>query len=340
MSAHEVLLPAASLLLAAAGTELLRRYALSYGVLDQPNARSSHQRPTPRGGGLAVVVAFVLALSWLCWQNLLTVADWAGLCGGSIALAATGFADDHRPLSPGLRWAVHWAAAAWALYLFGRGMSIDFSLFRLRQPWLVLPLAALVVVWMVNLFNFMDGIDGIAGSEALFVALLTAAWLAQAGAGPGWVLAALALAAASAGFLTRNWPPAKIFMGDVGSGFLGFALSALMIGGVAHFDASPWPWLISIGVFFVDATYTLFHRLRRRQRLADAHRSHAYQILSRRWGGHRPVTLACAAINLLWLAPLAAAAAYWRAWGPLLWGLALLPLVLIAWRTNAGGTND
>lgn len=340
MNLREFILPACSLVLAAVGTELLRRYALSYGVLDQPNARSSHQRPTPRGGGLAMVIAFLLALTWLWGEQLLTLAEWAGLTGGSAALAATGFADDHKPLSPGLRWAVHWASAFWALWMFGRGLSIDFSLFRVAQPWLALPLAALVVVWMVNLFNFMDGIDGIAGSEALFVALLSAAWLEYSGAGLGWVLAALALAAASAGFLTRNWPPAKIFMGDVGSGFLGFSLSALMIGGVARYDASPWPWLISIGVFFVDATYTLFHRLRRGQKLANAHRSHAYQILSRRWGGHRPVTLAVNALNLLWLAPLAAAAAYWRGLGPLLWAVAMLPLVYIAWRTNAGGTDD
>ena len=339
MTPYDLLLPLASLMVAMLGTEILRRYALSHGVLDLPNARSSHERPTPRGGGLAVVAAFLLALGWLRADGALSLADWAGLGGGSLILAAAGFADDHRPLSAGLRMALHLFAAAWALCLLGRGLSVDFGLFRLHQPWLIYPLGAMVIVWSVNLFNFMDGIDGIAGSQAVFVACGTTLWLAAAGATPGWVLAALALAAASGGFLTRNWPPAKIFMGDAGSGFLGFALAALMIGGVAHFGASPWPWLILIGAFFVDATYTLFHRLRRGVRLAEAHRSHAYQILSRRWGGHRPVTLACIAVNLLWLAPLAAAAAYWPSYGFLLWGLAMLPLLVLAWRTDAGGAH-
>jgi Fuc2NAc and GlcNAc transferase len=189
-------------------------------------------------------------------------------------------------------------------------------------------LGAVGLVWLLNLYNFMDGIDAIAGAEAVCVAL----GALLLGGAATWLL----LAAAAGGFLLLNWPPARIFMGDVGSGFLGFALGVLAV------DAAAWELVplassaILLGVFLVDATVTLVHRWLRGERLAQAHRSHAYQHAARRLGGHRPVVLAVVALNLVWLLPWAWAAKAWPAWSMAAVAAALGPLVLLAWGLGAG----
>ncbi len=170
--------------------------------------------------------------------------------------------------------------------------------------WIGHVLAAFYLVWVLNLYNFMDGIDGIAGVEVITVCMGGALLYGLKGQSDLAVFPLL-LAAASAGFMYWNFPPAKIFMGDAGSGFLGITLGILSLQ-AAMFDASwLWAWLILLGVFIVDATYTLLRRLLRGDKVYEAHRSHAYQFASRHFGQHLPVTLGVATINLVWLLPLA-----------------------------------
>jgi Fuc2NAc and GlcNAc transferase len=192
---------------------------------------------------------------------------------------------------------------------------------------------------MINLYNFMDGIDGLAGVEAICVSVLGGLLLTWAGLG-GIAAGALALTGASAGFLVWNWPPAKIFMGDVGSGFLGFVFGVLTIASARERTFLLWPWLILLSVFIVDSTLTLMRRLITGARWYEAHCSHAYQHAARRWNSHSKVTLTVAAINIAWLFPLALGACVWPAVGPLFAAVALIPLLYPALRCGAGlGTS-
>ncbi|HEY7639562.1 MAG TPA: glycosyltransferase family 4 protein [Steroidobacteraceae bacterium] len=293
-----------ALVVAFAGTGLFRRHALRRGLLDHPTHRSSHELATPRGGGVAIVVAATLAFGMLRYYGFLDPGLLMALCGG-IAVAAIGLLDDRHHVNPGIRLAIHAAAATWALYCLGGLPPLQLGSATVTFALGGYALGVIAIVWAVNLFNFMDGLDGIAGSEAIFVALGGAVISGLVGAQhPVWP-AALIFAAACAGFLAWNWPPAKIFMGDVGSGYLGFILAVLAIGAGREHSAALWSWAILGGVFLVDATVTLLRRLMRRERVLEAHRSHAYQRLAQRWNSHRRVTLTVAALNASWLLPCA-----------------------------------
>jgi Fuc2NAc and GlcNAc transferase len=326
----------ASLLLAGASavascllTYAIWKLAVARGLLDIPNERSSHKVPTPRGGGLAIVLVSTAAFVALAALQRLDGRLLAALAGG-LLVAAVGLIDDRRPVSPAARLAVHTGAALWALVWLGGLPAL-----RLGDQAIALGaagdvLALLGIVWTMNLFNFMDGIDGIAASEAIFV-LCAGALLGLMSAGPGQVpWAALLCATACLGFLLWNWPPARIFMGDVGSGYLGYVIAVLAVAATRGEPAALWAWLILGGVFFVDATVTLLRRLARGERLHQAHRSHAYQWLARRWRSHAKVTGAVLAVNLLWLLPCAVFALRWPNFAAATAVVALLPLVLLA----------
>ena len=321
-------------------TGLVRRIALRRGMLDAPNERSSHAAPTPRGGGLAIVVATTAAIALLSAGGAL---EWRLACalgGGGIAVAAVGWLDDRRSVQPLMRLLVHFAAALWAVAWL-KGLPPLLLGTQMAHPhWGGYVLAVLGIVWILNLFNFMDGIDGIAASEALFV-VLAGAWLTLGGANAkGLAFVDLTLAAACGGFLVWNWPPAKIFLGDVGSGYLGYMIAVFALSAGRDDSVALWVWLILGGAFFVDATVTLLRRVARGERVHQAHRSHAYQWLARRWGSHRNVTVAVLAANLVWLLPWAVLAEMFPnlAAGSVL--AALVPLALVAAFIGAGRRED
>jgi Fuc2NAc and GlcNAc transferase len=315
-------------------TGLMRRYALAKQLLDVPNARSSHREATPRGGGLAMVVGFgllLLAQSVLGdWDRRLAVA----VLPAALLVAAVGFRDDHGHVSVRGRIFVHGVAAAWAIYWLGGGLEValphgSVAIGRSGQL-----LALLAMVWFLNLFNFMDGIDGIAAGEAVFLAF-AGAWLAALSGLQDLVDALLVLGAVALGFLVWNWHPARIFMGDVGSGFLGAVLGMLAYAAVAADGALFWPWVILVAAFVTDASITLARRFLRGERWYEAHRSHAYQRAARRWG-HWRVTSAVLLIDVGWLLPMALLAAGFPGAGVLVALAAYAPLVLLAFRLGAG----
>lgn len=320
-------------------TGLIRRLAMRVALLDIPNQRSSHSAPTPRGGGVAIVAAFLAGVAGLA---LISPAEARAfpllLLLTSFLVAGIGFWDDLRQLSARHRILVHFLAATLLVWGLGREGLVappagQFALVPLFGGLLLV----LAVVWALNLFNFMDGIDGLAGSEAAFVAAGAALLLALAGGSRETTLL-LVLAAGCLGFLVWNWPPAKIFMGDVGSGFLGFVLAALALRtSVFRHDLPLGCWLILPGVFLADATFTLLRRMVRRERWYDAHRSHAYQQAAGITGRHRPVTLTVLAINLFWLLPLSVLCVILPGFDVPLTFLAYLPLLGLAVKYNAGG---
>ncbi len=303
-------------------------------MLDRPNDRSSHSQPTPRGGGLAIVFSASAAILALACNGTIELSLTAALLVGGAAVAWIGFVDDRSHASIRVRLMVHGAAAAWALFWLSATGSSG-AVGRESFGWLGLALGLLVIVWSLNLFNFMDGIDGIAASEAAFVAGGGCA-LALYGGHIGMAAASLAFAAACCGFLVWNWPPAKIFMGDAGSGYIGFVVAVLALAGACQDAVALRVWLILGGVFAVDATVTLVRRLLGGQAIQTAHRSHAYQRLSRRWRSHRRVTIGVWIVNLFWLLPLAVLATLWPQWSAWLVAVALLPLILIVIAAGAG----
>jgi Fuc2NAc and GlcNAc transferase len=261
------------------------------------------------------------------------------LSGGGV-VAATGFLDDRRELSPRIRLLAHTAAALIATAALGAvpGMPLRAGAV-LAFGVLAVPLTLLATVWCVNLYNFMDGIDGIAAVEAICLAV--GAWLAVEAAGSDVsAVLLLGLAAVAAGYLAWNWPPAKIFMGDVGSGYLGFVVAVLTLYTSSRGPLNAWTWLVLFAVFVVDATYTVIARFLHGAKLSQAHRSHAYQKAARRWGGHRPVTLAVAAVNVCWLWPLAVLVTLRPGWGAALSGLAVAPLLVIEVWLRAGTADS
>lgn len=285
--------------------------------------------PTPRGGGIGIIVSLYASLGVLVATQQLELHMLLALAGG-LPIAAVGLADDR--LSLGARWRLlaQLAGTAWGLYWLGGMPPFSVGPATYSLGWAGHLLATVGIVWMVNLFNFMDGIDGIAGVEAIFVAGGTAAlnW-----AIPGLSSAPTALATASVGFLLWNWPPARIFMGDVGSAPIGFFIGIFTVANARH--DTIWPVLILFGYFLVDAGVTLVRRIARKEKWYAAHRSHAYQHAAQRWG-HRAVTLTLAAVNGLWLCPWAWAATRYRSWALAITIAALLPLFVIVVRLGAG----
>lgn len=317
---------------------LARHVARRSGLVDIPNARSSHMAPTPRGGGIAiVVVAVAAALINLILHQDRTARSCAMVwifAGGLIAVA--GGMDDIRGLSVRSRIIAHFAAAAFLLAVCGGLPPLPVPDGQIDLGVVGWILGGAAIVWSINLFNFMDGIDGLAAAQAIFVFGSAVSLLAYSGALANSDLPLVAIAAASAGFLVWNIPPAKIFMGDVGSSFLGFAVAAGAILTAGRGRISLWTWLVLNGSFLADATTTLVTRLLSGQRGYEAHRSHAYQRLARKWKSHLAVVEVYAAINLAWCLPWAVATVRFPSVGPYITIAVLVPLGLLAVVVGAG----
>ncbi|SFV10341.1 glycosyltransferase family 4 protein [Pseudomonas sp. OV546] len=315
-------------------TWVLRRYALSRSLMDIPNGRSSHTVPTPRGGGVAIVLTYLTAIGLMAGTGSISwEATWPILGSGAL-IAVVGFLDDHGHIAARWRLLAHFVAAGWALFWMGGLPVIELLGFDVDLGWIGYLLAAMYLVWMLNLYNFMDGIDGIASVEAVCACLgaCLVYWLTGHEA---IMLGPLLLAFCVLGFLYWNFPPARIFMGDAGSGFLGIVIGVLSLQAAWSASELLWVWLILLGVFIVDATFTLGRRLLRGDKVYEAHRSHAYQYASRQAGRHLPVTLAVTAINVLWLLPIGLCVGLGFD-GVLGLVLAYVPLVLLAIKFHAG----
>lgn len=321
-------------------TGAIRRYALSRAVLDIPNQRSSHSEPTPRGGGLAIVLGFSFAMLLLVLKYHADRAMVAAL-SSTLLVAGIGFWDDHRHVPARWRFLTHLLSAFGVLY-FLHGFPVlllpsplDWLLQRrmLELAWLGYPVGGLLLVWLLNLFNFMDGTDGIAASESLFVSAALAVYSYYLDQNLFFIACSLSMA--SLGFLVWNWPKARIFMGDVGSGFLGLLLGVLIFMAAQQAAVLLYCGFILLGIFIVDASYTLIYRFYSGQKWYDAHCSHTYQRVAKRYG-HLRLLLACWVINLFWLLPVSVLVFLYPAHA--LHGLAIAyaPLIYLAHYFKAG----
>ncbi len=305
-----------------------RRIAIKLNLVDVPGERSSHQLVTPRGAGIVIVLFYALGILEL-WATNAIASPVIILAVFPVLIALLGVVDDWLDLSAMLRLLSYFLIIAGVVFSLGVPAWIT-----MLSPLLWVLLMSTVLLWVINLFNFMDGINGIAGFESLFflfsaVIVDGAQWAALP---PYFYLTVGAII----GFLFWNFPAGKVFMGDAGSIFLGALMAVYLVR--AAYDGSYlfWSYAILLGVFIVDASYTLFVRLLSGQNITQAHRSHAYQILSRRWNSHARVVFVLMLINIVWLLPLALLVTLLQDYGLIIAILAYLPLVFVSYRLGAG----
>jgi Fuc2NAc and GlcNAc transferase len=265
--------------------------------VDRPNERSLHDRPVPRGGGLAIVAVTVVVVVVLALFQWLASATATALLLLLVVLGWVGWRDDHADLPIPLRLLLQLLAVAGALWLVAPPQVLEVAGWTLDLGTLAWPAAALWMLWMINLFNFMDGMDGLAAAEAVLVSVVAAVWFQMVEMAPLAVVC-LALAGAALGFAWFNWAPARIFMGDVGSLAIGGVLGLLAVLGSAG-GIPLESFLILYGLFLFDASITLARRMLRREPWWRAHRSHYYQRLVRSGVDHGSVAMLAIVVNLV-----------------------------------------
>lgn len=271
-------------------TYLIRKYSLKKKLLSVPNERSLHETPTPQGGGIAIVITWYIGITLMYFSGLMEKEFYlALLCG--IILATVSLINDFISISPLIRLIVHFITAITAFYFLGGLRPLFIPGIDLNYPLLIYPFAIIGMVWFINLFNFMDGVDGFASLQAIIICAVMFIFT--------WDLATVLLIACITGFLYWNWPSARIFMGDVGSTQLGFIL---VVSGIWYhniLDFSILNWIMLASPFWFDATLTLFRRWRNGEKLSEAHRKHAYQRIVLAGFSHEKVNLFLVLINLV-----------------------------------------
>jgi len=278
------------LLLSFTLTYLIKNYYIKHALFDEVNERSSHSVPTPHGGGIAIALVWFLGLFYLYFTNEINTSLFFALLVG-IIISVVSFFDDIYDLSPKVRLVTQAFVAIGGLYFLGGLQSLDFGIFSIESPVVTNLFAFFMIVWFINLYNFLDGINGYAGSETLFLSL------------GGFLLFHdahfIVLAMAVLGFLYWNWGKAKIFMGDVGSTLLGYNVAVFTIYYANQESSNFWIWIILFGLFWFDATLTLFRRFLNKEKLSQAHKKHAYQRLTQSGYTHKKVVLLSIIINIL-----------------------------------------
>ena len=305
-----------------AGTGLILRLLQRRAILDVPNPRSSHSQPTPRGGGIAVVGS--IAIVWIAWWLLdLSAGAWWPIFAATAVLALVSWADDLRGMPVGLRLATHLACVVAGVSLLPENQMVLQGV----VPWWLDRLVAVVAwLWFVNLYNFMDGIDGITSVETiaigggLILVSVVGGWEYPAGA------LALVIAAAAAGFLPWNWNPARIFLGDVGSVALGYLCGWLLLVAAAQ---GWWSVALILPLYYLaDATITLAAQVLRRERIWQAHATHFYQRAARRAASHGRISLVIATTNALLVVAAVAAVNLVAAWIAVIFSAAIVAVLL------------
>ncbi len=271
-------------------TYFIRVGALKHKILDIPNKRSSHSAPVPRGGGLAIVICWYLGITLLFFFGQIADNLYYAFMSGSL-LAIISLIDDIISLKPRLRLLSQLASASLALFFLRDHFFINISGWIIETQFILIPLFILAIVWFINLYNFLDGIDGYASVEAISTALIIYSFTGN--------IICLLLVASVAGFLFWNWPKAKIFMGDVGSTQLGFILIVLGIylNNEGQFDLILW--IIITSPYWFDATLTLYRRWRNKEKLSQAHKKHIYQRIVQSGFSHLQTDMALIVLNIL-----------------------------------------
>jgi len=271
-------------------TYIIKEYALRNALLAEVNERSSHTVPTPHGGGIAIVFTWFLGISYLYFMQEIDSRLFYALIVG-VLISIVGYIDDLYGLCAKKRLLAQSLVALLGIYCLGGFQELNLFFFSIKSQLLTNTFAFFMIVWFINLYNFLDGIDGYAGSESIFLAL--AGFFLFGGAH------FLVLIAALAGFLIWNWHKAKIFMGDVGSTLLGYNIAIFTLYYANEDSYNFWIWIALFTPFWLDATLTLYRRFKNAEKLSIAHKKHFYQRLVQSHWSHAQVTIALTCLNLL-----------------------------------------
>ncbi|MCG3695288.1 MraY family glycosyltransferase [Aliarcobacter butzleri] len=271
-------------------TYFIKNYMIKKSLVASVNERSSHTVPTPHGGGIAIAITWFIGLFYLYFIGQIENNLFYALLFGAV-ISIVSFFDDIYELSPKLRLIIQAIVAIGGLYFLGGFETLTFGIFDIQNSIFTNIFAFFMIIWFINLYNFLDGINGYAGSEAVFLSLA------------GFILFGgnhfLVLAVAVLGFLYWNWNKAKIFMGDVGSTLLGYNVAIFTIYYANQEPTNFWIWIILFGVYWFDATLTLIRRKLNKERLSQAHKKHAYQRLTQAGWSHYKVTNYSIVLNIL-----------------------------------------
>ena len=279
-------------------THIIKIYAIKKSIMDIPNDRSSHTVATPRGGGLAIIISIYIGICILYSTNNIQSSLFYALLS-SLPIVIVSLIDDIISLSSKIRFLVQLLCAVLAVYFLGGINSIDFILFELNGWWLNI-IVVICIIWVTNLYNFLDGIDGYAGSEAVLVGFGSFILLQNE--------VGLIIAISTLGFLCFNFPislgksyvkKASIFMGDVGSATLGFLFAILCFYDTG--DGNIYIWLVLLSLFWFDATITLIRRLKNGENITKPHKKHAYQRLHQLSWSHSKVVCFAIIFNIFFL---------------------------------------
>jgi Fuc2NAc and GlcNAc transferase len=271
-------------------TWMIRNYALRRKMVALPNERSLHDIPTPFGGGIAIVITWYAGLVVFYFSGVVDREFFLALMSG-VLLAVVSFIDDIIDIKPAIRLFVHFVTAILAFWLLGGLRALILPGFETNYQFIIYPVAIVGMVWFINLFNFMDGVDGFASVEAIIICSVLFVFT--------WDLTTLLLIFCVSGFLYWNWPKAKIFMGDVGSTQLGFIIVVMGIHFHNAFDFSILNWIMITSPFWFDATLTLFRRWRNGEKLSTGHRKHVYQRIVQAGYSHLEVIYFLVVINIV-----------------------------------------
>jgi UDP-N-acetylmuramyl pentapeptide phosphotransferase/UDP-N-acetylglucosamine-1-phosphate transferase len=266
------------------------RYAVKKKMTVVPNERSLHDIPTPKGGGIAITLTWYIGLTVLFFSGIIEQKLYFALLSGMM-LAVVSLIDDIKGLKPIIRLIVQFMTAILAFYFLEGLRPLIIPGFNINYNYFVYPFAIIGMVWFINLFNFMDGVDGFASVEVITVSAVLFVM--------SWNLVTILLIVCLTGFLCWNWPKAKIFMGDVGSTQLGFVLVVLGIYFHNTFEFSILNWIMLTSPFWFDATLTLFRRWRNKEKLSEAHRKHVYQRIVQAGYSHEKVNIFLISLNLI-----------------------------------------
>ena len=318
--------PLIAFLVSFLGIYLLKKNALQLNLVAIPNERSLHNKVTPRGGGVIIAIIFLSFNLVFYISSQMKTAEFLALFGGGLIMSVTGFLDDILELKASIRFLIQFLTAGWGLYWVGGISSIAF--FEGLSGSLCMTInavAVVVLVWFINAFNFMDGIDGLATSGATFFSLSVGSYFLWQDVEPYGSLLII-LAACSLAFLCFNWPPAKMFLGDAGSTFFGYLFGVMLIITVKNSNLSIWTWLIVLAYFITDTTTTTFLRLCLVKGWYHPHRSHAYQNLARILDSHKFVTSLITGINVFYILPLAYLSTQYQQYGWLAFLASVIPI--------------
>ncbi len=283
-------------------TNFVRYFSIKNKLYDIPNSRSSHDIPKPKGGGISIVIILLGTIVILSFYNLIDPDLSKSLLAGLSIVAAIGLYDDYKSLPILTRAVSYVLASIFSVYLIGGFSYLSIDNYNLNLGYFGFLLSVLFVVWLTNLYNFMDGTDGFAAIQTICVGLFSGSLLYMSG-NVSYGIILFCLVSSTLGFLYWNWAPAKIFMGDVGSCTIGFLFGLLSIYTEKTGIISISVWLILLAPFIGDATFTLFERIINKEKWYEAHKSHAYQKLHQLGISHSKLAQGLLIINIIIIWP-------------------------------------